>query len=190
MFFFIRVYFVLSILFLRLICVSYLWLCQINSNLVRVPILSYLGVCVWQFHRVCFLFSLKVSWYQISDFRFLIVILNFLIESWFFLKSKVESGFWLNIIHVWLCLASCFVFSFFCASNYPFLIWYAHIVKKKGFTQSLPHRNVTVSRPNLPKKKLSKKNQFRCVHYYSCLFLIEYSFLASRLCFVFVIVSD
>ena len=61
----IRVYFLLSILFLRLVCVSYLWLCQINSNLVRVSILSYLGVCVWQFRRVCFLFSLKVSWYQI-----------------------------------------------------------------------------------------------------------------------------
>ena len=114
-FFIIRFYFVLSILFLRLVCVSFLWLCQINLNLVRVPILSYLRVCVWQFHRVCFLFSLKVSWYQIWDFRFLIVILNFMIESWFFLKLKVESGFWLNIIHVWLCLASCFVFCFFCA---------------------------------------------------------------------------
>ena len=77
----IRVYFLLSILFLRLVCVSYLWLCQINLNLVWVPILSYLGVCVWQFHRVCFSFSLKVSWYQIWDFRFLIEILNFLIES-------------------------------------------------------------------------------------------------------------
>ena len=93
-FFIIRVYFILSILFLLLVCVSYLLLCKINSNLVRVPILSYLGVCVRQFHRVCFLFSLKVSWYEIWDFRFLIVILNFLIESWFFLKSKVESGFW------------------------------------------------------------------------------------------------
>ena len=70
-FFIIRVYFILSILFLRLICVSYLWLCQINSNLVRVSILSYLGVCVWQFHRVCFLFSFKVSWCQIWDFHFL-----------------------------------------------------------------------------------------------------------------------
>ena len=92
-FFIIRVYLVFSILFLRLVCHSYLWLCQINLNLVRVPILGSLGVCVWQLHRVCFLFSLKVSWYQIWDFRFLIVFLNFLIESWFFLKSKVESGF-------------------------------------------------------------------------------------------------
>ena len=102
----IRVYFLLSILFLRLVCASYLGLCQINLNLVRVPIFSYLGVCVRQFHRVYFLFSLKVSWYQIWDFRFLIVILNFLIESWFFLKLKLESGFWLNIIHVSLCLVS------------------------------------------------------------------------------------
>ena len=138
MFFIIRVYFVLSILFLRLVCVSYLWLCQINSNLARVLILSYLGVCIWQFDRACFLFSLKVSWYQIWDFRFLIVILNFLIESWFFLKSKVESRFWLNIIHVWLCLASCFVFCFFCASEFSFLIWYAHIEKKKGLPEAFP----------------------------------------------------
>ena len=152
MFFIIRFYFVLSILFLRLVCVSFLWLCQINLNLVRVPILSYLGVCVWQFHRVCFLFSLKVSWYQISDFRFLIVILNFLIESWFFLKSKVESGFWLNIIHVWLCPASSFVFCFFCSSEFPFLIWYTNIVKKKRFTQRHPHRNVTLGKPSLQKK--------------------------------------
>ena len=64
-----------------------------NFNFVRVSILCYLGVCISQFHRVCFLFSLKVSWYQIWDFRILIVFLNFLIESWFFLKSKVESGF-------------------------------------------------------------------------------------------------
>ena len=64
-FFIIRVYFVLSILFLHLVCVSYLWLCQINSNLNRVLILSFLGVCVRQFYRVCFLFSLKVFWYQI-----------------------------------------------------------------------------------------------------------------------------
>ena len=109
----------------------YLWLCQINLNLVGVPILSYLGVCVWQYHRVCFLFSLKVSWYQIWNFCFFIVNVNFLIESWFFLKSKLESGFRLNIIHVWLCLSSSFVFCFFCASEFPFLIWYAHNVKKK-----------------------------------------------------------
>ena len=139
MFFILRVYFVLSILFLRLVCVFNSWLCQINSNLVRVPILSYLNVCVWQFHRVCFLLSLKVSWYQIWDFRFLIVILNFLIESWFFLKFKLESGFWLNIIHVMLCLASYFVFCFFCAPEFPFLIWYAHIVKKKkGLPAAFP----------------------------------------------------
>ena len=128
-------------------------------------------------------------------FSFLIVILNFLIESWFFLKSKVESGFWLNIIHVWLCLASCFVFCFFCASEFSFLIWYAHDVKrKKKVYRSLPHRNVIISRPSLQKKKIlvskQKTNQFRCVLYFSCLFRIKYSFLASRLCFVFVIVSD
>ena len=138
MFFIILFYLVLSILFLRLVCVSYLWLCEINSNLVRVPILSYLGVCVWQFHRVCFLFSVTVSWYQIWDFCFLIVILNFLIESWFFLKSKVESGFWLNIIDVWLCPASSFVFCFFCASEFSILIWYAYIVKKKGLPEAFP----------------------------------------------------
>ena len=91
-FFIIRVYFILSILFLRLVCVSYLWLCQINLNLVRVPILGSLGVCVWQLHRVCFLFSLKVSWYQIWDFGFLIVILNFLIESWFSWNQKLSMG--------------------------------------------------------------------------------------------------
>ena len=153
MFFILRVYFLLSILFLRLVCVSYLWLCQINSNLVRVRILSYLGVVVWQFHRVCFLLSLKVSWYQIWDFRFLIVILNFLIESWFVLKLKVESGFWLNIIHVWLCLASCFVFSLFCASNYPFLIWYAHIVKKKGLPEAFPIETWHSAGPVYKKKK-------------------------------------
>ena len=155
MFFIVHVYIILSILFLHLVCVSYLWLYQINLNLVRVPILSYLGVCVRQVHRVCFFFSLKVSWYQIWNFRFLIVILNFLNESWFFLKSKVESGFWLNIIQVWLCLASCFVFCFFCAPEFSFLIRYAHIVKKnkKGFTWSLPRRNVTLSRPSLQTKK-------------------------------------
>ena len=109
--------------------------------MVRVPILSYLGICVWQFHRVCFLFSLEVSWYQIWDFRFLIVILNFLIESWFFWKSKVESGFWLNIIDVWLCPASSFVFCFLCASRFSFLNWYAHILKKKkkkGLPKAFP----------------------------------------------------
>ena len=92
-------------------------------------------------------------------FSFLIVILNFLIESWFFLKSKVESGFWLNVIHVWLYLASCFIFCFFCASEFSFLIWYAHIVKKKRFTRSLPHRNVTLNRPSLQKKKMVWKKQ-------------------------------
>ena len=159
MFFIVHVYFILSILFLHLVCVSYLWLCQINSNLVRVSILSYLGVCVWQLHRVCFLFSLKVCWYQIWDFRFLIVILNFLIESWFFLKSKVESVFWLNIIHVWLCLASCFVFCFFCASEFPFLIWYAHNVKKKGLPEAFPIETWHSASLVYKKKKCCSENK-------------------------------
>ena len=88
----------------------------------------------------------------------MIVILNFLIESWFFLKSKVEYGFWLNIIHVWLCLASCFVFSFFRAPKFPFLVSYAHIVKKKkkGLPEAFPIETWHSAGPVYKKKK--KKN--------------------------------
>ena len=152
-----------------------------------VPILSYLCVCVWQFHRVCFLFSLIVSCYQIWDFRFLIVILNFLIESWFFLKSKVESVFWLNIIHVWLCLASCFVFCFFCASEFPFLIWYAHNVKKKGLPEAFPIE--TWHSASLVYKKKKKKfalKKIESVSLYSLLFMsISYWVFFSCVSFVF-----
>ena len=110
-----------------------------------------------------------------------------MIESWFFLKSKVESGFWLNIIQVWLCLASCFVFCFFCAPEFSFLIWYAHIVKKnkKGFTWSLPRRNVTLSRPSLQKQKIfgqKKKSVSLC----SLLFMsISFWVFFSCISFVF-----
>ena len=136
----------------------------------------------------CFLFSLKVSWYQIWDFRFLIVILNFLIESPFFLKSKVESGFWLNIIHVWLCPASSFVFCVFCASEFSFLIWYAHNVKKKRVYPKHSHRNVTLSRPSLQKKKKKilvykkKKSVSLCSLLFVC---ISYWVFFSCVSFVF-----
>ena len=126
---------------------------------------------------------------MISDlgFSFLIVVLNFFIESWFFLKSKVESGFWLNIIHVMLCLASYFVFCFFCAPEFPFLIWYAHIVKKKkGFVRSLSHRIVTLSRPSLPKKKKASKNKISFVVFFiiRVYFVLSIFFLrlAFRIC--------
>ena len=97
---------------------------------------------------------------MISDlgFSFLDCNSKFLDRILIFFKSKVESWFWLNIIHVLLCLASIFVFCFFCASEFPFLILYAHNVKKKtkGYTRRLPHRNVIIRMPSLQKKKKKK----------------------------------
>ena len=115
----------------------------------------------------------------------MIVILNFLIKSWFFLKSKFESGFWLNIIHVWLCPASSFVFCFFCSSEFPFLIWYTNIVKKKRFTQRHPHRNVTLNRPSLQKKKNGLKKTISIVVF----FIIRVYFVLSIFFFRLVCVS-
>ena len=108
---------------------------------------------------------------------------------------EIKSRVWVLIKHYSCLVVSCFFFRFLfllCVRISVSNLVRPHCEKKKGFTRSLPHRNVTHNKPSLQKKKKwsKKKNQFRWVLYYSCLFRIEYSFLASRLCFVFVIMSD
>ena len=132
---------------------------------------------------------------MISDlgFSFLDCNSKFLDRILIFFKSKVESWFWLNIIHVLLCLASSFVFCFFCASEFSFLIWYAQNVQKKRFTRSLPHRNVIIRMPSLQKKKKKKiglKTKKKSVSLCSLLF-VSISYWVFYSCVSFVLrISD
>ena len=146
--------------------------------------------------------------FAIPSCLLLVLALGFLISDWRFsfldCKSKfldrilifvqIKSRVWVLIKYYSSLVVSCFLFRFL----FLLCVWISvsnlvrpQCKKKKMFTRSLPHRNVTLNKPSLQKKKnCSKKNQFRCVLYYSCLFRIEYSFLASRLCYVFVIVLN
>ena len=109
---------------------------------------------------------------------------------------EIKSRVWVLIKHYSCLVVSCFLFRFLfllCVwISVPNLLNPHCKKKKKSFPKAFHIKNVTLSRPSLQKKKKNrlKKNQFPCVLYYSCLFRIEYSFLASRLCFVFVIVWD
>ena len=116
--------------------------------------MSYLGVCVWQVHRVCFLFSLKV--FLISDlgFSFLDCKSKFLDRILIFLEIK--SRVWVLIKHYSCLVVSCFFFRFLfllCVRISVSNLVRPHCKKKKGFTLSLPHRNVTHNKPSLQKKK-------------------------------------
>ena len=155
--------------------------------MVRVPILSYL----------CVVFGNSIVFASCSRLRFLDIRFGIFVSWSKFLISwsnlnfffEIKSRVWVLIKHYSCLVVSCFlfVFCFFCASEFPFLIWYAQNVKKNRFTRSLFHRNVTLSRPNLQKKKRnwSKKKKKSVSLCYLLFVSISYWVFFSCVLFVF-----
>ena len=120
----------------------------------------WLGFRFWVIY--VFVFGNSIVFASCSRLRLLIWNLGFLFVDH---KSKflgrilifleIKSRVWVLIKHYSCLVVSCFFrFQFhLCVLIFVSNLVRPHCKKKKGFTQSLPHRNVTLSRPSLQKKK-------------------------------------
>ena len=101
---------------------------------------------------------------------------------------EIKSRVWVLIKHYSCLVVSCFLFRFLfllCVWISVFNLVRPHCKKKKGFTRSLPHRNVTLNKPSLQKKKFCSKKK-KSVSLCSLLFVnILYWIFFSCVSFVF-----